>query len=242
MRKVFFLFAILPVSCFAQTMLTPTVIGSGGGYGSNGGTTLSYSVGEPATATLQGSNGNYLTEGFEQPITVGNTTLSFTIEPTNESCLNNNDGSAILVLNGGTPPFTIVWSSDTTLNSADISGLKPGSYSVKVTDKAGLTLSDTFSIKGSEAPCKIVIYTGLTPNGDGHNDFWQIDNIDLFPNNEAIIYNRWGTEVWKGNGYNNSSVVWRGQDMQDKPLPDGTYFYSLTVDGYLYKGWVQLTR
>lgn len=240
MRKVLILLTCLPVSCFAQ-MLTPTLVGSGGGYGTSGSTTLQYSVGEPVITTATGSNG-ILTQGFEQPITAGNSALSFTLFPTNESCLNNNDGSVILTLNGGTAPYTIVWSSDTTLNSLSISGLKPGSYSVKVTDKAGLTQRDTFSIQGSEAPCNIKIYTGLTPNGDGHNDFWQIDNIELFTNNQATIYNRWGTAVWSGNGYNNSSVVWRGQDAGGQPLPDGTYFYVLTVEGTTYKGWVQLTR
>jgi gliding motility-associated-like protein len=241
MRRVLFLLTCLPVSCFAQT-LTPTLVGSGGGYGTTPSMSLSYSVGEPVITTATGSNG-IITQGFQQPITVGSTgALSFTLFPSNETCLNNNDGRALLTINGGNAPYTVVWSSDTTLNSLSIEGLKPGKYSVKVTDHAGLTQTDTFSIAASEAPCNIHIYTGLTPNGDGHNDFWQIDNIELFPDNQASIYNRWGTEVWSANGYNNGSVVWRGQDKQGQPLPDGTYFYILTVSDKTYKGWVQLTR
>ncbi|HTB06214.1 MAG TPA: gliding motility-associated C-terminal domain-containing protein [Bacteroidia bacterium] len=88
----------------------------------------------------------------------------------------------------------------------------------------------------------LIFYTGISPNGDGHNDTWIIDNIDAYPDNTAVIYNRWGTEVWRGTGYNNSSVVWKGFNQQGQPLPDGTYFYSVTINTKIYKGWVQLTR
>ncbi|KZE74749.1 hypothetical protein AV926_17605, partial [Myroides marinus] len=38
----------------------------------------------------------------------------------------------------------------------------------------------------------IVIYNLVTPDGDGKNDYFIIDNINKFPNNTVEIYNRWG--------------------------------------------------
>jgi gliding motility-associated-like protein len=240
MKKTAILLCLLPVSCLAQ-MLTPTLIGSAGGYGTGGGATLSYSVGEPAVTTLYVPSKGYATQGFQQPDVGANTSLTFTLFVNNESCMNNNDGSAYLTVNGGTGKLTIVWTGDTTNNNS-ISSLKPGKYWVSVSDAAGLTQVDSFVIQSSEAPCNIHIYTGVTPNGDGRNDFWQIDNIESFPDNTAVLYNRWGSEVWRATGYNNANVSWRGFDAQGKPLPDGTYFYEVIVSGKTYKGWVQLTR
>jgi len=112
-------------------------------------------------------------------------------------------------------------------------------YTISVTAN-GCTTIDSVDIKVSGG--KIVIYTGITPNGDGNNDTWIIDNIDLYPNNSVAIFNRWGIEVWSGNGYNNSTVLWKGDNASGQPLPDATYFYIVKVDGVTYKGWVQLTR
>ena len=52
----------------------------------------------------------------------------------------------------------------------------------------------------------------------------------------------WGNEVWSATNYNNTTVVWKGDDATGKPLPDATYFYIVKVNGTTYKGWVQLTR
>ena len=48
----------------------------------------------------------------------------------------------------------------------------------------------------------------ITPNGDGYNDTWFIQNIGLFPSNSVIILNRWGDQVFVANNYQNN---WDGQ-------------------------------
>ena len=69
----------------------------------------------------------------------------------------------------------------------------------------------------------------ITPNGDGINDFMKITDIDQYPNNRVVIFNRWGNKVWEVNGYNNltSSKRFEGNSNTKNggPLPDGTYFY-----------------
>lgn len=74
----------------------------------------------------------------------------------------------------------------------------------------------------------IEIVRGLSPNFDGVNDRWVIGNIERYPDNEVKIYNRWGSRVYAAKGYDNT---WEGNFQDGKPLPDGTYFYVVVIDG-----------
>ena len=94
------------------------------------------------------------------------------------------------------------------------------------------------------------IFNGITPNGDGFNDYFQIDGIDQFSNNNVKIFNRWGILIFETNGYNESSNVFKGESNAratiegDRDVPTGTYFYIITFpdvnpgkdsySGYLY--------
>ena len=81
-------------------------------------------------------------------------------------------------------------------------------------------------------PDKLVIYQGISPNGDGENDGLIIDLVKSYPNNELKIYNRWGTLVWSASGYDNEEIIWDGKSNAEKyvvnesvALPNGTYYY-----------------
>jgi|GEM_PF-1204905 gliding motility-associated-like protein len=114
-------------------------------------------------------------------------------------------------------------------------------YYVTSTDTAdGCTTRDSVTILVGSGT--LVFYHGITPNGDGHNDVWVIDNIETYDNTSVAIFNRWGIEVWSASNYNNTTIAWSGNDQSGKPLPDATYFYVVKVNGTTYKGWVQLTR
>ena len=86
------------------------------------------------------------------------------------------------------------------------------------------------------------IYSGLSPNGDGHNDTWVIDGITKFPANSVEIYNRWGDKVWAGTNYDNTNVIWKGTNQSGVVLTDATYFYLIGVNEKKHKGWVELTH
>lgn len=62
----------------------------------------------------------------------------------------------------------------------------------------------------------------LSPNGDGLNDFFSIDNPELYKEYSLSVYNESGMEVYSisGNYQNN----WDGT-YQGKALPTGVYFY-----------------
>ena len=92
----------------------------------------------------------------------------------------------------------------------------------------------------TESPASwLIIHNVITPNGDGINDGWIIDGIEEFPDNDVLIFNRWGDEVRSFQHYDNTTTVWKGENNQGKHLPDGTYYYIITIkDGGSRTGWV----
>lgn len=72
---------------------------------------------------------------------------------------------------------------------------------------------------------------GITPNGDGKNDALIFDqllnNPNKYPNNEIIIFNRWGDVVYKASPYLND---WKGTNNSGQDLPQGTYYYILRLN------------
>ncbi len=249
MRKglLFALPLIKILTCYGQNdTLAPMVLSASGNYSIIGSFNMAYTVGEPVITTLSYPNPGvpvvYLTQGFHQP--TANNEFSVVLNFTSETCMGSNDGTAAVQIYGGIAPYTVVWSGSnpSNNNSYRIDSLIPGTYTVTVGDANGQNKSMVFTILSSENNCQIKIYHGITPNGDGHNDTWVIDNIEEYPDNSVSIYNRWGSEVWNANSYNNTTVVWSGDNSKGQPLPDGTYFYIIQVSGKSYKGWVQLTR
>jgi gliding motility-associated-like protein/uncharacterized repeat protein (TIGR01451 family) len=96
---------------------------------------------------------------------------------------------------------------------------------------------------------ELIFYGGISPNGDGHNDLWEIDGIWQYPNNTVQIYNRWGNLVFRSSGYDNLNEAWYGQSNEglrvgDQELPDGTYFYVVDLgDGSKARsGYIILKR
>lgn len=79
----------------------------------------------------------------------------------------------------------------------------------------------------------IVVHNAISPNGDGINDYFKIDNIKKYPNNNVIIYNRWGIRVFETTAYDSNGNVFSGLSSgrstvkQSDLLPTGTYFYTV---------------
>lgn len=76
----------------------------------------------------------------------------------------------------------------------------------------------------------INVYNGLSPNGDGDNDYFHIDCLDKFPGNNAKILNRAGALVYEADFYDNLSTFFKGRGNKGlyiggKDLPTGTCFY-----------------
>ncbi|MBI3501305.1 MAG: gliding motility-associated C-terminal domain-containing protein [Bacteroidetes bacterium] len=154
--------------------------------------------------------------------------------------------TAQLTASGGT---TYLWSPPTYLSSVtDASPVSsPDSaiaYQVIVADVNNCRDTDSVNVFVIvNDTCGIHIYNVLSPNGDGHNDTWWIDGINLFDDNFVEVFNRWGSSVWHGKNYDNKTVYWHGQNEQNQPLPAGTYYYVIDIKTEKrHTGWVELLR
>ena len=141
--------------------------------------------------------------------------------------------------------------------------------------KSGTSFKVELNIKSADYGCDTTFHSEIivlpvhlkipnifTPNGDGINDFFIIDNDptgganndnndtkrglehesynplnDYYISTKLTIFNRWGRIVYKSEDYKND---WDGGN-----LPDGTYFYVLICEGkdkeeYRYQGSVAI--
>jgi gliding motility-associated-like protein len=103
----------------------------------------------------------------------------------------------------------------------------------------------TLLISVEDEPFKV--YEGVSPNGDGNNDYLRIDGIDYFTNNTVQIFDRYNNLVFEIAGYDNEERVWRGQSnagIGATNLAEGTYFYLIKLgDGSApIKGFVVLKK
>lgn len=93
---------------------------------------------------------------------------------------------------------------------------------------------------------QIKIYNAVSPNGDGKNEIFFIQYIELLPEtqrNTVSIYNRWGDEVFQTKNYNNTSNVFKGESNTGDKLPSGTYFYKIIfASGKSRTGFLELKR
>lgn len=113
-------------------------------------------------------------------------------------------------------------------------------YTVTVTDANGcVNTADVTVIVLDDF--NLIVYNAVTPNGDGMNDTWIVENIWAYPDAEVIIFNRYGMEVYRGTNYQNDwDATYKGND-----LPDGPYYYVITHPDFgntVYKGVINVIR
>ncbi len=134
---------------------------------------------------------------------------------TNENC-GNADGTASVTVSYGNPPFTYSWSNGDTATTT-ITGLCAGHYTLTITDVNNCDYTEEYNI--GNIPCGVTVPNVFTPNSDGSNDYFVITDIELYPENNLIIFNRWGQKIYEKSNYKNE---WDGQG-----APDGVYYYIL---------------
>ena len=151
-------------------------------------------------------------------------------------CSGKKGGAVELSINGGSGPYTYNWSNGSDEQSPE--DLSAGIHTVTVSDMNNCEARQEVVIEAEEASDIPVATNSFSPNGDGINDYWVIGNLELYPDNELVIINRWGNEVLTVSNYRND---WDGSD-----LGEGTYFYILKVkvcdEDKILDGYVTILR
>ena len=85
----------------------------------------------------------------------------------------------------------------------------------------------------------LMIPNAISPNADGKNDFFVISDLDKYNTVQITVFNRWGAMVFEDDNYKNN---WQGTNMQNVPLTEDTYFYTLKLDGTTKTGFIIIKR
>lgn len=154
------------------------------------------------------------------------------------SCIDQTDAEIDITTTGGVQPYTWLWSNGDVDES--LIGVGAGDYTLVVTDDYGCVQSFDFTIDPSTVECVNPPNT-FTPNGDNYNDTWIIENIELYPNAEVRIFNRWGNLLYESVG---DYTPWDGV-LNGNPLPSEVYYYIIKLNNGVdnqYNGTVTIIR
>jgi gliding motility-associated-like protein len=204
------------------------LIGTGGGdYAWTPGNSLSDSLIADPMATPLDTTTYYLTVTIGSCIGVDSATINTYEVPLVDGGddLSIPTGTSIgLNANGVVTGWTYSWEPSELLDNSGITNPiatpeETTMFYVTVLDENGCSGIDSVLI---EIAPGIVFPDGISPNGDGYNDAWRIDNIDLFEDAIVEVYNRWGQQLFvSAPGY---PVPWDGR-YKGEDLPVGTYYY-----------------
>lgn len=227
--------------------ITLTAVGGGGqpGYIYNwtpGGNTQSITVSPTNTTSYIISmidSCNTITMFDTVVVNTDYTPMSLTIDPVEPVCI----GELMTVsasVTDGRAAYSYNWTEGTNSFSGNpllFPTSTPGIFNLNliVTDNCGNQEIDNIDVE--VIACQIIIPNIFTPNGDGSNDFLVFENLDYYPDNKLVVYNRWGKVVYEKNGYQND---WDGDNYSD-----GTYFFLLELGNALntlHKGNITMIR
>ena len=136
------------------------------------------------------------------------------------------DGEMELYIDGGVPGYWISWSGGLPDNEDRFYELQSGEYIATVTDANECVTVDTVFV-GYEYQSCLVIPTAFSPNGDGYNDLWIIEGLELYSNVDMWIYDRWGSQVYYTP--NAADEPWDGT-FNGRSLPIDSYHVIIDVN------------
>jgi gliding motility-associated-like protein len=117
-------------------------------------------------------------------------------------------------------------------NSPIFSNLLPGEYTVFVRDKKGC---------GKIEKTVYLLYYKryFTPNGDGINDTWFVENSSNEPNFKVVIFDRYGKAI---KSFDSNSIGWDGTYNGQLQFATDYWFVVYRQDGRIHKGHFSLKR
>ncbi len=145
---------------------------------------------------------------------------------THPSCIGNNDGSVEIMASGGTSPYLYRLGTGS-ISYPIFDMLEEGHYDFVLTDANGCKKElETVTLIDNPVEC-LRIPNAFTPNGDGNNDIWIIENLDIFNSYILSIYNRWGQKLYQASP---GDEPWDGKTTEGKFVPAGSYVYLINLN------------
>jgi len=163
--------------------------------------------------------------------------LIMNIAAENPFCRNSRTGQIEINTIGGVEPYMYYMNSSKS-DASLMPNIPSGEYVLYVVDANDCKSDEvTVTLTDVDVPC-LRIPNVFTPNGDGVNDTWIIDNIEMFPAAEVYVFNRWGQLMFTSKGY---AEDWDGS-YRGHFVPAGTYMYIIDLfnDEEPYKGYVTI--
>ncbi len=162
------------------------------------------------------------------------------ISSTNTICLGDSVNLSFTSVKSYTWSNTIGFVSNN--NSVNVTPQTNTTYSLTYED-SNACISFTNTTINVDLNCNTTgVFNGITPNNDGLNDFFYINNIENFPKNQVSIYNRWGQQVFNTYNYNNTNNYWP-KKTEANQLVSSTYFFIIIYgDGKVKKDWIEVLK
>jgi gliding motility-associated-like protein len=146
-----------------------------------------------------------------------------------------------ITLNGTvTGALSYLWTPILVSNtlSPNVAPINDITYTLTATSDKGCDATDGVTITVLK---DLVIPNSFSPNGDGINDKWILKNIEKYATCGVEIFNRYGQQIFKSNGY---TKPWDGT-INGNPLPVATYYYIINTgvpNADILKGSVTIIR
>lgn len=120
--------------------------------------------------------------------------------------------------------------------------LEDYNLSVTVHDFYNVCLPATGEAFFTARQCEYNIPNVITPNGDGKNDKFHVEYIELFPGTKLRVYDRWGKMVFEQSDYDQYQASTGGWDPTDQNA--GTYFFELLMPyaDIIESGYIQILK
>lgn len=147
---------------------------------------------------------------------------------------------------GGTPPYTFLWTpstgiSCTTCQSVYVIGTGDSIlYLLTIYDASGCVGMASLWIFSE--PCSFpekFIPNVFSPNDDGVNDIFFIPGICPDEKFFLQIFDRWGVLLFASNQRKNG---WDGRTSSGLEAKEGVYYFVITINEEIYKGFLHLMR
>ncbi|MCB9197422.1 MAG: tandem-95 repeat protein [Flavobacteriales bacterium] len=113
---------------------------------------------------------------------------------------------------------------------------------VQTTDSYGLTYEQEFVVEildldNVDIPLPSTNF--ISPNGDGKNDYWEVENVEIYQDLQLMIFDQFGQILYQvDSGYDNTwDAYYNG-----KPLPSGNYYYIFKNATVTYKGNITIVN